>query len=220
LTLEETRKRNEASMRRKNINPALTNTNVGASPISPASTGAMDLLMEKLRAAPQQARDQRDRRRRARLQNRHQVRVASGQEIPDEADDTPEGDGGLLSPDSGATEDAEPKSEGEDIAERAASMLQGLRGKEGEEEDSGNIRARRRRESAEARRRRRTAAGVSGSAEPGGNEDSYPKQSTILEDPAEHEARSSTEVTMASPPMTIVSPPSDGEGEGKSSEHE
>ena len=215
MGLEETRKRNDASMRRKNINPTLANTNVDASPASPASTGAMDLLMEKLRAAPQQARDQRDRRRRARLQNRHQVRVASGQEVPDVEDAKAEGESGLLSPDSGAGEDAEPKSEGEDIAERAASMLQGLRGKEGEEGDSGTIRARRRRESAEARRRRRTAGG---NAEPG--EDGHARQSTILEDPAEHELRAGAEGTLASPPMTIVSPPSDAEEDEKSNEHE
>src|SRR4051812_9376098 len=52
-------------------------------PKSPASTGAMDDLLQKLRAAKPEARDQRDRRRRARLKDRHQVRVASGQKIPE-----------------------------------------------------------------------------------------------------------------------------------------
>ncbi|OAA66964.1 cytokinesis protein bni1 [Niveomyces insectorum RCEF 264] len=49
----------------------------------PASRGAMDSLLEKLRAAAPQTRDQRDRRRRARLKDRHQVRIASGQKISD-----------------------------------------------------------------------------------------------------------------------------------------
>ena len=129
----------------------------------------MDSLLEKLRAAAPQARDQRDRRRRARLKERHQVRVASGQKMPllygmgdskaedDDAETGPtSSDTGLLSPKSqedeenSAGRDAQ-ASESEDIADRAASMLQGLRNNA----DTDADRARRRRESAEDERRNR-----------------------------------------------------------------
>ncbi len=81
--LEEQRRKNEASMKRKNALKAAQATAESSNPASPTSTGAMDSLLEKLRAAAPQARDQRDRRRRARLKDRHQVRIASGQKIPD-----------------------------------------------------------------------------------------------------------------------------------------
>lgn len=90
LILEETHRRNEASLRRKagaaGLNPLSLDAASGdgtVPPKSPASTGAMDDLLQKLRAAKPEARDQRDRRRRARLKDRHQVRVASGQKIPE-----------------------------------------------------------------------------------------------------------------------------------------
>jgi hypothetical protein len=54
----------------------------------------MDNLLEKLRAAQPQTRDQRDRRRHARLKDRHQVRSASGQKTP-ELDDIRKLDTGL-----------------------------------------------------------------------------------------------------------------------------
>jgi cytokinesis protein len=186
LILEETWRRNEANMRRKQLtaqsaNPAATN---GDAPLSPSpSSGAMDSLLEKLRAAAPQTRDTRDRRRRARLKDRHQVRVASGQQIPETGENV-DGDSGLLSPateggDSETTSErpstadglSEKKaapgagsvSEGEDIADRAASLLQGLRGDEGDggvgsvgRDDS--LRVRRRRESADDERQRRRAA--------------------------------------------------------------
>ncbi|KAK7720815.1 hypothetical protein SLS57_005353 [Botryosphaeria dothidea] len=188
---EEQRRRNEESMRRK-AQQAPRSPTMDGPLLSPASTGAMDTLLEKLRAAAPQARDQRDRRRRARLKDRHQVRVASGQKIPDidpidaEKEDGSSAANGLLSPNSiasgetsgdaggeGEEKDKRNKdggnSEGEDIADRAAVMLQGLRG-DGTEvsevpgrEDS--IRVRRRRENAgterEARRRRRARQGGS-----------------------------------------------------------
>lgn len=127
----------------------------------------MDSLLEKLRAAAPQARDQRDRRRRARLKERHQVRIASGQKIPelgaegdvkaegdDKGDNTTGSDGGLLTPKSpgedGSTSGQE-ISEGEDIADRAASMLQGLRGNN----DTDSQRARRRGSAEDERRQRR-----------------------------------------------------------------
>ncbi|KAL2135558.1 hypothetical protein VTI74DRAFT_8037 [Chaetomium olivicolor] len=84
VQLEEQRRRNEASMKRKNAAlKAAQAAAEGSQASSPTSTGAMDSLLEKLRAAAPQARDQRDRRRRARLKDRHQVRIASGQKIPD-----------------------------------------------------------------------------------------------------------------------------------------
>ena len=187
-------------------------------PPSPASTGAMDVLLEKLRAAAPAAKDQRDRRRRARLKDKHQVRVASGQQIPETGENVEEN--GLLSPT--RTDGSEPTSEGatsegEDIADRAASMLQGLRGDadgEGPSRDESQ-RTRRRRESADderARRRaRRRAGGISTDAT---------AQSTITEEtaPADEDAdaenkRSSggsndSEPRQLPTPTTIVVPPS------------
>jgi cytokinesis protein len=95
-SLEEQHRRNEISMRRKQqqagpLSPSALSDSDG--PKSPASTGAMDDLLQKLRAAKPEARDQRDRRRRARLKDRHQVRVASGQQIP-EIGVNMEGEGG------------------------------------------------------------------------------------------------------------------------------
>jgi cytokinesis protein len=137
-------------------------------PPSPASTGAMDDLLQKLRAQAPTAKDQRDRRRRARLKDKHQVRVASGQKIPETGENLDET--GLLSPtktDGSEPSSEGPVSEGEDIADRAASMLQGLRG-DGEGEAPArdeSLRLRRRRESADderaKRRARRRAAGTS-----------------------------------------------------------
>lgn len=182
MGLEEVRKRTEASLARKRINVNLANANGAAAEpqSSPANSGAMDSLLEKLRAAAPQAKDQRDRRRRARLKERHTVRVASGQHVPDgdaeegqDADETAaDGDAktdenGLLSPPLPEDGDQSTKeaqtSEGEDIADRAASMLLGLRSNS----DAGGERQRRRRESADEERRnrrmRRRNPGTSGS---------------------------------------------------------
>ncbi|EEH50140.2 uncharacterized protein PADG_06219 [Paracoccidioides brasiliensis Pb18] len=173
ISLEETRKRMEASLARKRNNAAVANGRVDTSDNaqSPSSSGAMDTLLEKLRAAAPQTRDQRDRRRRARLKERHQVRVASGQKMPelstnpdekgnaggdaDVASSTQDGD--LLNLRSQSDEAASPSketqlSEGEDIADRAASMLQGLRN---DLEGNGVDRARRRVSAEETRRNRR-----------------------------------------------------------------
>ena len=234
--MEETRRRNEASLARKRaagtkgISNAAGNggaTSEGTQ--SPTSTGAMDSLLEKLRAAAPQARDQRDRRRRARLRDRHQIRVASGQTITDLSEltkeDNPdvESDKSILSPNSttsgeGGSEkisDMTTISEGEDVADRAASMLQGLRG-DGDTEPSnrsssnGSLRVRRLRQSADderrtRRNRRRTAATNMGDDKesplsPG--PDQEPK--TIPEEPPEGEERPKR----LAPPTTIVSPPS------------
>lgn len=189
--MEETRRKNEASMARKRLNGPKVNTAVvsAASPdgsVTPSSTGAMDSLLEKLRAAAPQARDQRDRRRRARLKDRHQIRVASGQSIPDLGDltngiDEDEGDKNVLSPERAVsgdfpverTGDMAAISEGEDVADRAATLLQGLRG-DGDAEGrpasrEGSLRIRRRRESADDEKRtRRRRRGVGSSSQRGG----------------------------------------------------
>jgi len=174
IQLEETRKRNEANMRRKNerlkaANP-IENGGAGGGPASPTSTGAMDSLLEKLRAAAPQARDQRDRRRRARLKDRHQVRIASGQKIP-EFNEIPEVEAGLQSAKSADSGDggghaegsvadaalASPKeAEEDDVAERAALLLQGMRtGETGDDEEKRESLRRSRRQTADEERRMR-----------------------------------------------------------------
>lgn len=203
IALEETRKRNEASMKRKHAQLKVNGIVEGGGPASPVSTGAMDSLLEKLRAAAPQARDQRDRRRRARLQNRHQVRVASGQKIPD-PDEIPEIEESLKSPDSLdsalTSPDLVPPREGseDDIAERAALLLQGMRGADGAEDpDSADrrdsVRRARRRDNADeerkARRRRREKA--SSASDP-------PNEGEAI---AEEDAGDDV-------PTTVVSPPS------------
>lgn len=168
--LEESRRRTEASLARKRINVNLANSTPTAETVqSPASSGAMDSLLEKLRAAAPQAKDQRDRRRRARLKERHNVRVTSGTKPPPDSGEAEEGEDGvekttngdnndetgLLSPPSTAPEDGKQEaqvSEGEDVADRAASMLLGLRSNS---DAGGGERQRRRRESADEERRNR-----------------------------------------------------------------
>ena len=112
------------------------------------------------------------------------MRVASGQQIPETGENV-EGDSGLLSPttEGGESETTSERpstadglsekktalaagsvSEGEDIADRAASLLQGLRGDEAGDGGVGSVgrddslRVRRRRESADDERQRRRAA--------------------------------------------------------------
>ncbi|OAL55271.1 FH2-domain-containing protein, partial [Pyrenochaeta sp. DS3sAY3a] len=193
IALEDQHRRNEISMRRKaaqtGANPLSPNalSSDSDAPKSPASTGAMDDLLQKLRAAKPEARDQRDRRRRARLKDRHQVRVASGQQIPElginvedgEAGDAHDDDDGadgkaktLLSPTS-ETAESEASAAGAslasptdtDVADRAAAMLEGLT-------KDGSLSVRRRRESADTerqrRRNRRNQAGSSRATDEGG----------------------------------------------------
>lgn len=242
MTMEETRRRNDASMARKRanakaINPAAANAGIITSdvPLSPSSTGAMDSLLEKLRAAAPQARDQRDRRRRARLKDRHQVRVASGQTIPDLGDLAKNGsededtDKGLLSPTAATNGEAfddkmEPISEGEDVAERAASMLQGLRS-DGNSENmrpesrDGSLRVRRRRESADderKNRRRRRARESSSTAGDEGDTLSPRQESDPLpeirepddEDAGDGDEGEGEKEGTPPPPTTVVVPPS------------
>ncbi len=114
----------------------------------------MDDLLQKLRAAKPEARNQRDRRRAARLKDRHQQRVASGQKIPelginveDEEGGGDENGGGgpgakargMLSPNS-ETGDSETSASGTitgatagnssdaDVADRAAALLEDMQG--------------------------------------------------------------------------------------------
>ncbi|KAF2717956.1 FH2-domain-containing protein [Polychaeton citri CBS 116435] len=255
INLEEVWRRNEESMRRKQqLNSQRANAAAGGggaagsaalladgAPSSPASTGAMDQLLDKLRAAAPQARDTRDRRRRARLKDRHQVRVASGQKIPEtgenvedsELGESGEGNGagstttsanGLLSPAgtedgySGATSPGD-TSEGEDIADRAASMLQGLRGdgEDANEGGSGSLRVRRRRESAHderarRRERRRGAGGTGNSVDQSIPEEQSPEQKKRQSGNEDGEGEKTPQQTASLPalptPTTIVVPPS------------
>ncbi|KYK61631.1 Rho GTPase effector BNI1 [Drechmeria coniospora] len=164
VQLEETKRRNEASMKRKHAQQKAA-TLVDGGPASATSTGAMDSLLEKLRAAAPQARDQRDRRRRARLKDRHQVRVASGQQMPD-VDESLEIEVDLPSGETGPGEEAallsppltSPKGSGDDVADRAAALLQGMRGGEaadGSDADRRESMRQARRQTAEEERRLR-----------------------------------------------------------------
>ena len=249
--MEETRRRNEASIARKRannnaLNPAAAtpSSNSSESPLSPSSTGAMDSLLEKLRAAAPQARDQRDRRRRARLKDKHQVRIASGQTMLDLGDLTKkDGEGGenadgtLIASENGtATDKMEPISEGEDVAERAASMLQGLRDNSnhhnssanGEVEGSshsrpasrdgmnGSLRVRRRRESVDDerrhRRRRRARESKDGSVDEDANRSVTGNEANggVIDEKEEGLDEKGEQV-----PKTLVSPPSPDGGASK-----
>ncbi|KAK7421353.1 hypothetical protein QQX98_002247 [Neonectria punicea] len=166
VQVEATRKRNEASMKRKHAQLKVNNPVGEAGPASPSSTGAMDSLLEKLRAAAPQVRDQRDRRRRARLKDRHQVRVASGQKIPD-VDEIPEAEVSVKDKELSIDEDGNPLSpalssprEGtDDVADRAKALLQGMRGGDGADDNDPekreSLRKARRQTAEEERRLRR-----------------------------------------------------------------
>ena len=230
MAMEETRRRNEASMARKRaangINPAAAGAGPASdSPTSPSATGAMDSLLEKLRAAAPQAKDQRDRRRRARLKDKHQIRIASGQKIPDLAELTKDGSQDIdrstsispSVPEEGVEKETGAASEGEDVADRAASMLLGLRG-DADADGDDSIRVRRRRESANDeranRRRRRGPATSSGSTAANVSESSQPDPKTIPEEANEDEASNNLDVAKAAEageplamPTTLVSPP-------------
>ena len=238
IILEETWKRNDANMRRKQT--SVTNPAAGAqatsldAPPSPAGTGAMDALMEKLRAAAPQTRATRDQRRRARLKDKHQVRVASGQKIPETGENVASAEGdtesnGLLSPTltDGGTEEKLAEvaegggvSEGEDIADRAASLLSGLRGSADGATLSAvpvrdeSLRIRRRRESADDERTRRRARRQRGGtsvdtlAAPSSVINEEGSEDTVPTTPANVEGEFPERHQLPSPPTTIVVPPS------------
>ncbi|UKZ93748.1 uncharacterized protein TrAFT101_008655 [Trichoderma asperellum] len=175
VQMEETRKRNEASMKRKQA-AAKAASVLDNGPASPSSTGAMDSLLERLRAAAPQVRDQRDRRRRARLKDRHQVRVASGQKIND-LNENSAVEANLTNSEPAITEEGDAQAssslpppsrdghEEDDVADRAAALLQGMRGGDGNDEadiERRETMRKARRQTAEeerrARRRRRERA--------------------------------------------------------------
>lgn len=207
-------------MRRKQLQ---TNTQISGgqsdAPSSP-STGAMDALFEKLRAAAPAARDTRDRRRRARLKDKHQLRVASGQKIPETGENVDEN--GLLTPKTEGSEDAGSAeggtSEGEDIADRAASLLQGLR-RDGDGETPGrddSLRVRRSREGADnerARRRERRRRGGAGAKTIAEEIETDETTTPAGEEAGEESKRSSEEGRDSGEhqlptPTTIIVPPS------------
>lgn len=176
ITFEKQRRINEESMRRKNANLQVALGRADGGPVSPSSAGAMDSLLEKLRAAAPQGRDKREQRRRARLKDRHQNRIASGQKIPD-INEIPEIENGLQSAksvDSHGTDDTaatgsaaggllsptsmpSPREEEDDVADRAAMLLQGMRdgADEGDEEKRRETRLEARRRTAQDERNRR-----------------------------------------------------------------
>lgn len=236
---EETHRRNEESMRRKanikTLNP-LSPTALSSdsdAPKSPASTGAMDDLLQKLRAAKPEAKDQRDRRRRARLKDRHQVRVASGQQIPElgvnmEEEGAEEGEGaekgkGMLSPASETSESVDnnivtTSIDTPDVADRAAAMLEGLQ--TGGLNKDGSLSVRRRRESADTERERRRRRRQQASSAK--TEDGVMMSPTIPEEGEERRgsvfsADGTEEATQPGTPVIGVMPPSP---EGKGGEKE
>ena len=230
--MEEQWRRNEANIRRKAAGPnplssaALSDTDT---PKSPANTGAMDDLLKKLRDAKPEARDQRDRRRRARLKDRHQVRVASGQKIPEigvnmeaeEDDGASDAGKGLLSPmsetesvQSASVTSPTDTSAGGDVADRAAAMLEGLQGGSALAKD-GSLVIRRRRENAdnerEKRRRRRQQASTTSTAP---SEDAGGLMSPSIQEDGDDPIRRGSVVSGDGSeegpptPITVVCPPS------------
>lgn len=158
VLLEEQKRKIEASMARKrtaanSAAAAALNGDSNNTSLSNGS-GAMDSLLEKLKAAGPQGRDQRDRRRRARLKERHADRVASGQQMPElQIKDGLEDSRGLRGTSIEAIHEGEEAatngeakaevSEAEDVADRAAVLLAGLRSKAPEEEDTISVGRRR-----------------------------------------------------------------------------
>ncbi|KAH4992787.1 hypothetical protein HBI76_043430 [Parastagonospora nodorum] len=225
--LEDQWRRNEISMRRKQaalnpLSPSALSSDSDA-PKSPASTGAMDDLLQKLRAAKPEARDQRDRRRRARLKDKHQVRVASGQKIPELGINVEEGAEGsaaegddpaakaIVSPTSDTADPEAPA----DIADRAAAMLEGLQGGSSLNKD-GSLSVRRRRESADTERQRRRNRRQQASKTD--DEGGVLSPSTIPEEEGNREEGGDAEADVE----VVISPPSperngekEEEGEGR-----
>ena len=138
-------------------------------------------------------------------------------------------DQSLLNPSAAINGDSgdkmEPISEGEDVAERAASMLQGLRGdgdadsaRPGSRDGSGSLRVRRRRESADTERQNRRRRRARDSSSTAGDERDTlsPKLEgeTIpeIEEPDDEEDGGDEAVDENNktirPPKTVVKPPS------------
>ncbi len=169
---------------------------------APALPVLWTVCWRSCRAAAPQVRDQRDRRRRARLKDRHQVRIASGQKIPD-LNEIPEMEGGLptsRSTGSGPTDDdgnllspdlASPKEGDEDdVAQRAALLLQGMRGDvdgadEGDAEKRESLRKSRRQTADEERRMRRRRREKAQSGASNGDEGGALEAPMFLQHPAQ-----------------------------------
>lgn len=247
MSLEENKRRLEVSMARKRAQNS-ANASGGASgaetPGSPPANGAMESLLEKLRAAAPQVKDQRDRRRRARLKERHDLRVASGQQLPDTTtkEGSEEGQGlsslgekgndGYLSTEDGTSGKGD-VSESEDVADRALRALQEMRSSAPPPGDELDVR--RRRDGADEERknrrmRRRTAQQSSGLARESVHSSAEVKSTLddqIDEEPTAEDKRSSGETlspTLSQPPPSIlVSPTPDDEAvdsvDERTSEH-
>ena len=131
--MEDNKRRMDASMARKraagHVNPLSGGASGSETPLgSPQGSGAMDSLIEKLRAAAPQVKDQRDRRRRARLKEKHQERLASGQHVPELREVVKEG----VDTSRGSTS----KSEGEeDVIAEEEIANDGIKGNVSESED-------------------------------------------------------------------------------------
>ena len=245
LGLEQARWRMDASMKRKQGTQVSTGESSPDGQTSPnPNTGAMDSLLEKLRAAAPSTRETRDRRRRARLNERHQKRVASGQKLPDlpvteSGSQNEEESVANSETDRIAEEDTNENSEAEDVADRAASLLQGLRG-DGEGDEPGrsdSLRVRRRRENADNERTRRRERRRAGHKSIQGELEQEPEQETeqeveeegdetvvasappMLKTPDLGQSDWDLETSLPSPPITIIVPPSptstNGHGEDK-----
>ena len=237
MTHEDHRRRMDASIARKRA-AASANASGGVSgaetPGSPPANGAMETLLEKLRAAAPQVKDQRDRRRRARLKEKHDNRIASGQQLPDLAvKDGLEESRGIaiaerLTEDNLSTDGASGKgdvSESEDVADRALRALQEMRSSAPSTGDEIDVRRRRdgADEERKARRMRRRTAQQSSSSV-GRNSVMSPTEPTKMsgdgmsEEPSPTEDKRSSGGTLSPimsqpPPAIIVSPTPEDEDE-------
>lgn len=239
-TMEETKRRLEVSMARKRAQ-AGTSSSGGASgaetPGSPPANGAMEDLLAKLRAAAPQVKDQRDRRRRARLKEKHDQRVASGQQLPElPSKEGLEESRGLVPVGEQANEDSLSAedgtsgkgdvSESEDVADRALRALQEMRSAAPSTGDEIDVRRRRdgADEERKARRLRRRTAHQSGVARDSvqsptklADEDGEDKQTKVDgdEETTAYDKRSSGGTLSPSwsqpPPAIVVSPTPDDE---------
>ncbi|OCT54671.1 cytokinesis protein [Cladophialophora carrionii] len=244
VVLEENKRRLEASLARKRA-AGNANASGGASgaetPGSPPANGAMETLLEKLRAAAPQVKDQRDRRRRARLKERHDLRVASGQQLPElPVKDGVEESRGLtiaerLTDDNLSTDGASGKgdvSESEDVADRALRALQEMRSSAPSAGDEIDVRRRRdgADEERKARRmRRRTAQQSTGSVGRNSAMQSPTESTTKLDggndesSPTEDKRSSGgtmSPVASQPPPEIIVSPTPDDDDDGRGNDGE
>jgi cytokinesis protein len=238
MGMEENKRRVDASIARKRAQVGVSASGMSSgteTPGSPPANGAMETLLEKLRAAGPQAKDQRDRRRRARLKEKHDQRVASGQQMPDLAvKDGIEESRGLTSASEQPTEDnlmAEDGStvkgdvsETEDIADRALRALQEMRSSAPTGGDEIDVR--RRRDGADEERknrrlRRRTAQQSSSAVREPLQSPTEPRATDVdrtdspVTNGADDDKRSSggtsSPVSTQPPPAIIVSPTTDDE---------